>query len=69
MRALLDTHVLLWWLAGSDRLPPEYAELIAAASGDGEGAWGDAAHGRCEDPGVRDRTDAAGVSERAAAHP
>jgi len=34
MRALLDTHVLLWWLAGSDRLLPEHAGVITAAGRD-----------------------------------
>jgi PIN domain nuclease of toxin-antitoxin system len=28
VRVLLDTHVLLWWLAGDDRLPPGVGDLI-----------------------------------------
>ena len=31
MNVLLDTHVLLWWLAGSDRLSISAAEAITAA--------------------------------------
>ncbi len=30
MRALLDTHVLLWWLTDSDRLTRRAREVIAA---------------------------------------
>ena len=29
MRVLLDTHILLWWLADDPRLPETVAELIA----------------------------------------
>ena len=29
MTLLLDTHVLLWWLAGDDRLTPTMREAIA----------------------------------------
>ncbi|MCP5370583.1 MAG: type II toxin-antitoxin system VapC family toxin [Hyphomicrobiales bacterium] len=29
MRVLLDTHALLWWLDGDDRLPPAMREVIA----------------------------------------
>jgi PIN domain nuclease of toxin-antitoxin system len=29
MKLLLDTHVLLWWLEDSPRLPPQMRELIA----------------------------------------
>ena len=29
MRLLLDTHVLLWWLADDDALPDDAAEAIA----------------------------------------
>jgi PIN domain nuclease of toxin-antitoxin system len=29
VRALLDTHILLWWLADDPRLPPLAAEAIA----------------------------------------
>jgi PIN domain nuclease of toxin-antitoxin system len=29
MRVLLDTHVLLWWLAGDPRLPVRLRQLIA----------------------------------------
>jgi PIN domain nuclease of toxin-antitoxin system len=28
VRVLLDTHALLWWLAGDDRLPPGVGDLI-----------------------------------------
>lgn len=31
MRLLLDTHVLLWWLAGDDALPPGMAVAIGDA--------------------------------------
>lgn len=31
MRLLLDTHVLLWGIAGDDRLSPETARLIRSA--------------------------------------
>ncbi|MFN2465209.1 MAG: type II toxin-antitoxin system VapC family toxin [Candidatus Dormibacteria bacterium] len=34
MRLLLDTHVLLWWLAGSRKLPPSVREVIADESSD-----------------------------------
>lgn len=30
MRALLDTHVALWWLADDDRLLPTHREVIAS---------------------------------------
>lgn len=29
MRLLLDTHTLLWWLSGNERLPPEVRKVIA----------------------------------------
>ena len=29
MKALVDTHALLWWLAGDDRLSPRAQELLA----------------------------------------
>jgi PIN domain nuclease of toxin-antitoxin system len=29
MRLLLDTHILLWWLAGSPALPDRACELVA----------------------------------------
>ena len=32
MRALLDTHALLWWLAGDERLSPAAHDLIANES-------------------------------------
>lgn len=32
MRLLLDTHVLLWWLADDTRLPPSHRALIADTS-------------------------------------
>ena len=32
MTALLDTHVLLWWLTGDARLSPAQREVVAAAS-------------------------------------
>ena len=32
MRVLLDTHALLWWLAGDAALPPLARELIADSS-------------------------------------
>lgn len=31
---LLDTHVLVWWVAGSERLPARYAEPLSSASDD-----------------------------------
>ena len=31
MRLVLDTHILLWWLSGSGRLPPSYLDAIGAA--------------------------------------
>lgn len=31
MNVLLDTHVVLWWQAGGDRLSPMAADAIAAA--------------------------------------
>lgn len=34
MGVLLDTHVLLWWLAADDRLPRDMADLIATPSTD-----------------------------------
>jgi PIN domain nuclease of toxin-antitoxin system len=30
-RYLLDTHLLLWWLAGDPQLPPEVVERVRAA--------------------------------------
>ena len=32
MTALLDTHVLIWWLNDSTRLSPAQQEVVAAAS-------------------------------------
>ena len=32
MTALLDTHILIWWLNGSKRLSPAQQEVVAAAS-------------------------------------
>ena len=32
MTALLDTHVLLWWLTGGARLSPAQREVVASAS-------------------------------------
>ena len=32
MAALLDTHVLLWWLDDRDRLSPAQQEVVASAS-------------------------------------
>ncbi len=32
MTALLDTHILIWWLNGSRRLSPAQREVVAAAS-------------------------------------
>ena len=32
MRALLDTHVLIWWLDDPDRLSPAQRNVVAAAS-------------------------------------
>ncbi|MDE0104774.1 MAG: type II toxin-antitoxin system VapC family toxin [Bryobacterales bacterium] len=32
MTALLDTHVLIWWLNGSDRLSPAQREIIGQAN-------------------------------------
>ncbi len=34
MKLLLDTHILLWWMAGGDRLSPAQREAIAAGSGE-----------------------------------
>lgn len=34
MRLLLDTHVLLWWLAGADRLSEQAAEAISRTDND-----------------------------------
>ena len=34
MRFLLDTHILLWWLADSDRLSAEARDAIIDASND-----------------------------------
>lgn len=34
MKALLDTHILLWWLGGDSRLSPEQQEAIRAAGPD-----------------------------------
>jgi PIN domain nuclease of toxin-antitoxin system len=31
VRVLIDTHILLWWLAGSDKLSTEARELIESA--------------------------------------
>lgn len=35
MKALLDTHVLLWWLENADRLPVSHKKAIASAAADG----------------------------------
>ena len=32
MTALLDTHILIWWLNGSKRLSPTQQEVVASAS-------------------------------------
>lgn len=32
MTWVVDTHVLLWWLGGSDGLPREHGEILAAVS-------------------------------------
>jgi len=32
MRLLVDTHVLLWWLAGGSRLPKRAAAMLADAT-------------------------------------
>ena len=32
MTALLDTHILIWWLNGSKRLSPAQQEVVASAS-------------------------------------
>lgn len=32
MRALLDTHVLLWWIENRGRLSPRHREIIESAS-------------------------------------
>ena len=32
MTALLDTHVLIWWLNDSNRLSPAQQEVVASAS-------------------------------------
>ena len=32
MTALLDTHILIWWLNGSKRLSPTQQEIVASAS-------------------------------------
>ncbi len=34
MRALLDTHILLWWFEAQSRLPRSHKRVIAAASPD-----------------------------------
>lgn len=34
MRYLLDTHVLLWWIADSKRLTPQMRAIIKRASGE-----------------------------------
>ncbi|QIM15654.1 type II toxin-antitoxin system VapC family toxin [Leucobacter insecticola] len=34
MRLLLDTHVLLWWLADSPRLLPKHREIISDGAND-----------------------------------
>ncbi len=34
MRALLDTHVLLWWLEDAGRLSPEQARIVERSSDD-----------------------------------
>lgn len=34
MKLLLDTHALLWWLAGDDRLGPRVRELIGDPAND-----------------------------------
>lgn len=31
MKALLDTHVLIWWFENSDRLPREHKRVIGSA--------------------------------------
>jgi PIN domain nuclease of toxin-antitoxin system len=31
VKLLLDTHILLWWLAGDNALPPRAGEVIADA--------------------------------------
>lgn len=32
MTALLDTHILIWWVNGSSRLSPAQREVVASAS-------------------------------------
>ena len=32
MTALLDTHILIWWLNDSTRLSPAQQEVVASAS-------------------------------------
>ena len=32
MTALLDTHILIWWLNDSNRLSPNQQEVVASAS-------------------------------------
>ena len=32
MTALLDTHILIWWVNGSSRLSPAQQEVVASAS-------------------------------------
>ena len=32
MTALLDTHILIWWLNGSNRLSPAQQQVVASAS-------------------------------------
>jgi PIN domain nuclease of toxin-antitoxin system len=34
MKALLDTHVLLWWLGAPDQLSPEQRQVIGSADAD-----------------------------------
>ena len=39
MRALLDTHVLLWWFDGSSRLSPAQARVLSEAKEGEEPLW------------------------------
>lgn len=34
MRLLLDTHILLWWLGGNDRLPAAVKDAVAEPQND-----------------------------------
>mgnify|MGYP001560631278 CR=1 FL=1 len=36
MKYVLDTHILIWWLFGSDKLPSRYAELLAGIEKTGD---------------------------------